>query len=254
MSPDEIRSFLRQLARASGELIADFYGRNSVGVEIKSDATPVTEADRGAEKLLREMILSAYPHHGVIGEELGRINEDSDYQWVLDPIDGTKSFLHRVPLFVTLIGLMYRGRPIAGAIHQPITGMLCIGADGSTTLNEAPVRVRKVRSIQEASVLSSGYEFARQGWESAGFTKLRQEARMFRTWGDGYGYMLVASGIADIMLDPKMAIWDLAALIPVIEGAGGTITGWDGGDPLKSLSAVASCGEFHKDIIALLGT
>ncbi|HYD83238.1 MAG TPA: histidinol-phosphatase, partial [Opitutus sp.] len=224
------RSFVAQLAEKSGDFIRPFFGDHAVAVDVKSDASPVTAADRGAEKLLRSLIAEAFPTHGIIGEEFGSENADAEFVWVLDPIDGTKSFISGVPLFGTLIALLHRGQPIVGAIHQPILRQLVIGDGTTTTLNGRPVRCRRTTRIEDATFLTSDplNPAQYQPKSYTAYEALARRARLVRTWGDAYGYLLVACGWADVMLDPVMNPWDIAALVPVIRGAGGTITDWSG--------------------------
>ena len=136
------RPFVAELARASAEFIKPFFGNPSTAVELKADDSPVTAADRGAEAVMRELITARFPDHGIIGEEHGNHHPDAEWVWVLDPIDGTKSFITGVPLWTTLIGLLHRGQPVLGAIHQPTLGQLVIGDNHTTTLNDRPVRAQ----------------------------------------------------------------------------------------------------------------
>jgi histidinol phosphatase-like enzyme (inositol monophosphatase family) len=149
------RSFVKELAVASGDFIRPLFADPSLAVEIKEDASPVTAADRGAEELMRRMIAQRFPQHGIIGEEFGEERPDAEWVWVLDPIDGTKSFITGVPLWGTLIGLLHRGQPVLGAIHQPILGQLMTGDGHVTLLNDRPVRMRACSRLEEATVLTS---------------------------------------------------------------------------------------------------
>jgi myo-inositol-1(or 4)-monophosphatase len=257
MNREPFVAFLQELAAASAEVILPYFGRLDLGVELKSDASPVTLADRGAEKVMREMIEHRFPTHGIIGEEYGNVREDAEFVWVLDPIDGTRSFITAVPLFVTLIGLLHRGKPILGAINQPVLRQLMIGDGSTTTLNGNPVRVRPVTALSQATVLTTDPGFPARYQNGAGFASLVDQSQLYRTFGDGYGYLLVAAGWADIMVDPIMNAWDLLPLIPCIEGAGGRITNWQGESVLKtgtngSLSAVACSPGLHDAVIRTL--
>jgi myo-inositol-1(or 4)-monophosphatase len=246
------RAFMTELAEKSGAFIRPHFANTSLGVEFKSDASPVTIADRGAEQLMRTLIAAKFPSHGVIGEELGNDRPDAEFVWVLDPIDGTKSFISGVPLFGTLIALMHQGQPVLGAIHQPILQQLMIGDGQTATLNGRAVRVRPSTKIEEATLLMSDPTHPAKYQNGAAFAALQNRARIARTWGDCYGYLLVASGFADIMMDPIMNPWDIQALIPVIRGAGGIITDWQGGDPVKANSMVAANPTLHPQVIAAL--
>lgn len=246
------RPFLIELAERSGDLIRRYFGNHSVSVESKADASPVTIADREAETLLREMIQKRFPDHGIVGEEFGNVNADAEWVWSLDPIDGTKSFMSAVPLFGTLIALLHRGQPVLGAIHQPILRQLMIGDGALTTLNGAPVRVRGERTLIDATLLTSDPLFLAKYQNGAACEQLARTVKLYRTWGDCYGYLLLASGWADIMIDPIMNPWDIAALIPIVRGAGGVITDWQGGDPVKASAIVAAAPELHASVIAML--
>ncbi len=246
------RTFLGELAAHSGEFIRPYFANPALVVETKSDATPVTLADRGAEELMRRLINARFPNHGVIGEELGSDRPDAEFVWVLDPIDGTKSFATACPLFGTLIALLHRGQPILGAIHQPILGQLVIGDGTTTELNGRAVRVRPMARVEDATVLSTNLLSPARHQNGPAFEALIRRARLVRTWGDCYGYLLVATGWADVMCDPIMNPWDIAALIPVIRGAGGVITDWQGKDPVGANSIVAAGPQLHAAVIAAL--
>ena len=243
--------FSEELARASGEIIMRYF-RSGVAVETKADESPVTIADRQAEETMREMIMKEYPEHGIIGEEFGVHNEGAEYQWVLDPIDGTKSFVSGTFLFGTLIGLMKGDQPIVGAINHPVTSHLLIGDGAETRLNREAVRVSKTRELREAVMCYSDFIHVGQYQNGIAFQQLMGMTSYNRTWGDCHGYFLVATGYADVMLDPIMHLWDIVALIPVIEGAGGKITSWNGGPPLSGNGIIASNGPLHSQVLRVL--
>ena len=247
----EFLDFSKELARASGEIIMSYF-RSDFTVETKADESPVTIADRQAEEVMREMIMKAYPDHGIIGEEFDEHNEGAEYQWVLDPIDGTKSFVSGTFLFGTLIGLMKDGQPIVGAIHHPLTAHLLIGAGKETRLNDEIVRVRGTRQLRDAVMTYSDFIDVGKYQNGIAFQQLMGKTRFNRTWGDCHGYFLVATGYADIMLDPIMHLWDIVALVPVIEGAGGKITSWNGGPPLSGNGIIASNGVLHSQVLRVL--
>lgn len=249
---EELKAFIAELARASGELIMRYWNDGNVQVDRKADATPVTEADRGAERIMREMINQRYPAHGIIAEEFGNEREDADFVWVLDPIDGTKSFVGHVPLFGTLIGLLHKGEPVIGCIHQPVLGELLIGDNETATLNGKPVHVRDCEKLEAAVICTTDPELFNPAKGIPGLSRLADAALLTRSWGDCYGYLLVATGRIDLMLDPVMEPWDVLPLIAIIRGAGGVITTWDGGDPAKGRSAVAAGPGIHPIIIDIL--
>jgi len=248
------RPFLIELARQSGDFIRPYFANPTLAVELKADQSPVTLADRGAEELMRRLIEKKFPSHGIIGEEMGNVRETAEWVWVLDPIDGTKSFMSACPLFGTLIALMHQGEPVLGCIHQPILQQLMIGDGRTTTLNERPVRMRSRENLAEATLLTSDTPNLSRYQNGPACERLIAQTRLFRTWGDCYGYLLLASGWADVMIDPIMNPWDIQALVPVIRGAGGVITDWRGKDPVKGESIVAANASLHPQVIATLNS
>lgn len=246
------RSFMVELARRSGELILPYFLDGGLKVELKDDASEVTEADRGAERLLREMITDSFPGHGIVGEEYGADNPDAEFVWVLDPIDGTSAFVTGVPLWGTLIALTHEGQPLLGCIHQPVLGQLLIGDGVTTTLNEQPVQVRHTSELGEAVLLHSDQLTPAQYQDGEAFDELASRCRLVRTWGDCYGYVLLATGRADIMCDPIMNRWDIDALVPVVQGAGGVISDWQGKDPIGADSIVAATPGLHRQVMEIL--
>jgi len=245
------RSFITELAHQSGAFIRPHFGRLDLAVETKSDASPVTLADRGAEELMRGLIAKKFPAHGIIGEELGSEHPDAEFVWVLDPIDGTKAFITGVPLWGTLIALLHHGQPVLGVIHQPVLGQLMIGDGTTTTLNDRPVRCRATTRLADATLLTSDTLNLAKYQNGPACDRLLAQAKLVRTWGDCYGYLLVASGWADVCLDPIMNPWDLAALVPIIRGAGGVITDWRGGAAYPAESTIASATPtLHTHVLA----
>jgi len=252
MKTKEFSDFIRLLAEKSGEVIKPYFAKANLTVETKEDRTPVTEADRNAEALMRDLIRKAYPDHGILGEEFGQENTSAEFVWVLDPIDGTISFLRGCPLFGTLIGLLHGGTPLLGAIHQPLLNQLCIGNNKETTLNGRPVHFRGTRELSEATLLTTDVIHVTQYQKKEGFERLLGQVSLFRTWGDCYGYLLAACGGADIMLDPIMNPWDILPLIPVIQGARGVITTWSGGDASQGSSCVVANRQLHPRVLEVL--
>jgi histidinol-phosphatase len=249
------RSFAIELAERSGELIRPYFGGSSdaLGIELKADETIVTRADRDAEALMREMIRARFPDHGVRGEEYGDDRPDAEFVWMLDPIDGTISFASASPLFGTLIALLHNGEPFLGAINQPVLRQLCVGDGETTTLNGREVHVRQTPGLADATLLLTDLLDVPKYQDGPAFESLMQEVRLVRTWGDCYGYLLVATGHADIMCDPIMNAWDIAALIPVIRGAGGVISDWQGKDAVGAKSIVATTSQaLHDEVIRRL--
>jgi len=253
MNLEPFRLFMAELAEKSGDFIRPLFASPGLSVEFKADESPVTAADKGAEKLLRSLIAKKFPAHGVIGEEMGSDRPNAEFVWVLDPIDGTKSFISGVPLFGTLIALMHNGQPVLGAIHQPILRQLVLGDGKTATLNGRTLLVRPTTKIEEATFLTSDPLNPAKYQNGAAYEALTRRARLVRTWGDCYGYLLLAAGWADVMCDPIMNPWDIQALIPIVRGAGGIITDWQGRDPVKAESIVAANAALHPQVIAALG-
>lgn len=248
---EELIDFVHALATESAAVIRRYF-RTGYTVELKEDQSPVTVADRTAEQLLRRRILERFPDHGVIGEEHGRTNPGAAYQWVLDPIDGTKAFVSGCYLFGTLIALTLEGRPILGAIHQPLLDDFLVGDGRSAWLNGRPVRVRPCASIEEAVLLNTEHWNVGRHHDGVAYERLTRRVARYNNWGDCHGYYLVATGGADIMTDPILNEWDLMALVPVIEGAGGRITDWNGRDVIGGYGAVATAGDIHDEVIRAL--
>lgn len=249
----QFRPFAIELAAASGAFIKPHFADPALTVDVKSDSSPVTIADRGAEALMRQMIEARHPDHGILGEEYGALRTDAEFVWVLDPVDGTKAFTTGCPLFGTLIALLHHGQPCLGIIHQPVLGQMMIGDGVTTTLNNRPVRCRATTRIEEATLLYSDPFTAERYQNGAAFEALARRAKLARTWGEAYGYLLLAAGWADIVIDPIMNPWDIAALVPIVRGAGGAISDWQGGEAHNAASTVAGATpELHKAVIAAL--
>lgn len=248
----DLMKFIATLARESAAVIMPHFRSATLTVERKGDASPVTEADRGGELRMRELIAERYPTHGVVGEEFDDSNPGADLVWILDPIDGTISFTGGSPLFGTLICLAHEGRPVLGAIHLPAVGQLLVGDGRETRLNGTPVRVRTGVSLEEALLLVTDIGNIDRYRPGVRFTDLLKRVRVMRTWGDCYGYAQVAAGWADVMMDPIMNRWDLMALIPVVEGAGGRISDWSGNDAAAGDSCLAAPPALHEAVLEYL--
>jgi myo-inositol-1(or 4)-monophosphatase len=196
--------------------------------------------------------MAEFPDHGILGEEFGEHNPDAEYKWILDPIDGTKSFICGTVTFGTLIALVKNGQPVLGAINQPILGEFLIGDNITCTLNGFDTKVRNCEKLSDAVLLTTDHLNIKKYQDINKFNSLLDKVKLYRNWGDCYGYYLVATGYADIMIDPVMNIWDFMALIPVIKGAGGVITDYKGGDPVKGKSIIASVPGLHNEVIKIL--
>lgn len=257
-----------RFALQAGEVTLRHFRNLALVVERKGDGSPVTLADREAEQTLRKLIAAEFPTDAIVGEEYGVSAGDSGYTWVLDPIDGTKSFIHGVPLYTTLIGVLHgesteSGTPQLGVIHAPATGETVYATTGGKAWSlgpgssePRPARVSSQDSLGKSLVLTS--EVASFGLHAGGdalprYLELQAQARLCRTWGDGYGYLMVATGRAEVMLDPVMNLWDAAALAPVIEGAGGRFTDWRGVATVHSGDSIATNGVLHPAALAALG-
>ncbi len=243
----DLLAIARRAAAIAGEVIMPLYDQG-VTVELKADRTPVTAADRGAEEAIRTFLARECPAHGILGEEFGETPGDGRHRWILDPIDGTKSFIHHVPLFGTLVALERDGEPVIGVIACHAVGETAYAARGlGAFMNGHPARVSTTSSLADATVLMTSFKRMPRHHARA-FTNLTERAGLMRTWGDCYGYLMVATGRADAMLDPVMSIWDVAALSPVLSEAGGRLTTWDGSRAIGD-SAVATNGTLHGAIL-----
>jgi myo-inositol-1(or 4)-monophosphatase len=243
--------FAKLLADESGRIIRKYF-RTQISVESKTDLTPVTIADKTAEEIMRQMIMKEYPDHGILGEEFGKHNEGAEYQWILDPIDGTKSFICGAVTFGTLIALLKNGEPLIGVINQPVLNEFLIGDSNISELNGIKVQVRECSVLSEAILLTTDHLNIRKYRNADKFDVLIKKVKLYRNWGDCYGYYLLATGFADIMIDPIMSVWDSMALIPIIRGAGGIITDYQGNDPVKGNSIVAAAKEIHNEVIKII--
>jgi histidinol phosphatase-like enzyme (inositol monophosphatase family) len=251
MQSKEFTEFICTLAEQSGEVIKPYFASADLAIEIKEDQTLVTQADRQAEAVMRDLIRKRYPAHGILGEEFGPENASAEFVWTLDPIDGTFSFARGCPLFGTLIGLLLCGTPILGVINHPVLNQLCIGNNAETTLNGRAVRLRATDHLSDAMLLTTDLASI-DNHRRKGFEELLKRTRLYRTWGDCYGYLLVASSGADIMLDPMMNPWDILPLIPIIQGANGVITTWSGTDASQGNSCVATNKTLHPQVLEIL--
>lgn len=249
-----------EIAREAGQVTLEHFRSRDLRVERKGDDTPVTAADRRAEELLRTRIAASFPDDGVLGEELGEEEGGSDFRWILDPIDGTRSFVHGVPLYGTLVAIQRAGGPVeAGVVRMPALGEAVHAARGGGAwhvVGEAeavPARVSRTSDLDEALFLTTEVE----SWDRRGageaFSMLQERAALTRTWGDCYGYLLVATGRAEVMVDPAMSLWDAAALLPVLAEAGGTFTDWRGGGRPDGGDGLGTNGRLAGKVLEVLG-
>jgi histidinol-phosphatase len=254
MNSSEIQSrleFAVKIAREAGQFTLQHYRKPGLAVERKGDGSPVTVADQGAEKLLRMLIAERFTADAIMGEEFGESPGTSGFQWVLDPIDGTKSFVSGVPLYTTLVAVMKEGEPLIGVIYAPAAKEMVYAAVGLGAWHviddgePLPARVSNVDSLSEAVFLTTcvrSYTIDRKADGRPVFDRLAESCRVGRTWGDAFGYLLVATGRAEIMIDPVMNLWDAAALLPIITESGGEFFDWQGRATVHSGEAVATNG------------
>jgi len=216
-----------RLADAAGAAIRPFF-RKPFAMEAKADLSPVTEADRAAEAAMRAILAEERPYDGVIGEEYGPDRPDAERVWVLDPIDGTRSFVAGRPIFGTLVALLDQTKPVLGMIDQPISGERWLGAAGQpSTLNGAPIRTRACDGIAQAHLATTGPGyFGPESWTA--FERVRAAARDTLWGGDCYNYGLLAAGHLDLVIEDGLKLYDFAALVPIVEGAGGRMRDWCG--------------------------
>lgn len=248
-------------ALAAGDLTLTHYRTSDLVVEAKSDDSPVTIADKSAEQLVRKRIGETFTDDTVQGEEFADAIGASRYRWIVDPIDGTKSFVCGVPLYSTLLALLIDDKPFAGIIHIPALGETICAADGmgcwyraASNASWTEARVSSKSAVASAVLLTSQRDlFARRGAE-ANFTALENAAWVTRTWGDGYGYLLVATGRAEIMVDPRCNPWDVAAMGPIMSEAGGRFSDWKGVASCTSGEGVATNGKLHDEVLRALQT
>ncbi len=224
-----------------------------VAVEWKEDQSPVTLADRGAEQLLRTSLLQRFPQDGFLGEESGSTAGSSGYRWIIDPIDGTRSFVRGVPLWATLVGLEYKGELIAGVAYLPALNQTfrALRGDGAFR-DERSIHVSKVADLKDAHVFYSSLSWFIKAGREAQFLKLLKQTQRQRGFGDFYGFVLVAQGGGDLMVEHGVHAWDLGALIPIVLEAGGKMTAWDGKIDIEKPDVLASNGLLHEAALRIL--
>lgn len=244
-----------RLADAARAAILPHY-RSRLAIDDKLDASPVTQADRGAEQAMRAILAAELPEHGIVGEEFGRERDQAEWVWVLDPVDGTKSFIVGRPTFCTLIGLLHHGRPVLGLIDQPVLAERWVGVEGqATTLNGIAAQTSDIAGLAAARLGSTGPQYL-PGAAGEGFARLQAQCR-FTVWGgDAYAYALLASGGYDLVVEAGLKLHDFAALVPVVKGAGGVMTDWQGNELDRDSDGsvlVAATPALHAAARAVLG-
>ena len=250
----------QSMARLAGQSTLSLFQTERLQVDFKRDRSPVTEADHKAEQILRDCILGPFPQDSILGEELGQVDGTSGFRWVLDPIDGTKSFIAGVPLYGTMVGLEHAGDPVAGVIYFPGLDEIVYAARGegcwTCRANQIPRRtsVGTKSNLSECTFLVTDVKsFAKCGAMPA-YLALDNAALLTRSWGDCYGYYLVATGRADLMIDPILNCWDAVAAMPIIEEAGGRFCDWHGERRTDSGNAVAANEHLMPQVLEILRT
>lgn len=263
MTTVDFAAFVEKLAGIAAETILPFF-RTALHADDKGGGgmfDPVTEADRAAEAAMRRLIRATFPHHGIIGEEFGAVQSEADYVWVLDPIDGTKSFIAGMPVWGSLIGLMHLGRPVYGMMVQPFT-MECFTGDGTGAAWRGPGSDRKMTQRKLATRRCAGLAQATLMTTSpllfpapklAAFRRVEGKVRLSRYGGDCYAFAMLAAGHVDSVIESGLKVYDIVPLIPIIEGAGGVVTAWDGGPAVNGGDIAASCNsQIHEAVLSLL--
>ena len=250
---NDLLEFSVEIARTAGDITLKYF-RRQPETHKKTDGSFVTIADREAEAYLRQAILKRFPDDGVVGEEEEERSGSSGRRWIIDPIDGTFAYVHGVPLFGVLIGLEVDGDYSLGVINIPVLEEMVYAAKSlGCFLNGTPARVSATANLEDALLLCTDFSAcARYGFGAAA-NAFQQRAKTSRTWGDCYGYVLVATGRADVMLDPVMNLWDCAALLPIMEEAGGTFTDWRGERTAAAGNAVATNRVLFDEVMSVIG-
>jgi len=248
----ELTAFAVESAQLAGAFTLGYFNAGTPH-ELKADRSPVTAADRGAEERLRKRIGDAYPDHGILGEEYGETTGNGRARWILDPIDGTVSFICGVPLYAVLVGFEYDGEMVAGVIHLPALGETVWASKGQGCWwNGRRAHVSDTRTLAQARLCTCGTKLLYEKGRGAAFERVREQCLLDRGWSDAYAYALVATGRAEIVLDPVMSIWDNAACMPCITEAGGSFTDWNGIATHRANEAMATNGALLEPTLAAI--
>ncbi len=247
-----------EAAREAGKITLEYFQTDDLVVDRKADDSPVTVADRRAEQHLRKRIAEEFPDDGIVGEEFPTTEGTSGYRWIVDPIDGTKSFISGVPLYGTLVGVEHQDRGVIGVIYMPALNEIVYAATGQGAWHETPSNSRRPACVSSVAKLSDGLfctcevkTFLNSDRQAA-YDRLQATAQISRTWGDCYGYLLVATGRAAAMIDPVANVWDIAAVQPIIEEAGGRFTDWQGQPTIHSGDGIGTNGRVHEEVLRLV--
>jgi histidinol phosphatase-like enzyme (inositol monophosphatase family) len=260
MTAVDFASFVEALATHSGEAILPFFRTSLAALDKSSDGAfdPVTEADRAGEVVMRRLINANFPSHGIVGEEFGVERGDAEYVWVLDPIDGTKAFICGLPIWGTLIGLTRYGRPVYGMLNQPFSRERFSG-DGKASSYQGPagrrsLRVRDCASVAQALITTTHPRMMAPA-ERQRFDRLEERAKLSRYGGDCYAYAMLAAGHIDLVVEAKLKPYDIVAIIPIVEGAGGVVTTWQGTDASGGGTVIAAGDRrVHREALAILNS
>lgn len=251
-SLESLMQAVAEVAQVAGDIAAGYFG-TGVAVDLKADGSPVTVADRTAEERARAWIEQRFPNDGVLGEEFGLVRPGARRRWVLDPIDGTKSFVRGVPLWGTLVACVAGAEVLAGAAYFPAVGEIVVAAPGEGCWwNGARCRVSAVAALQAATVLTTDEKFTARPDRRGAWRRLADEAGVARSWGDCYGYLLVATGRAEAMVDGVVGDWDTAPFLPIVEEAGGVFTSWESERTVFGRSAVATNAALAREVRLIL--
>jgi histidinol phosphatase-like enzyme (inositol monophosphatase family) len=249
-----ILDFAIEIARGAGEITLRYFRRDLVP-ERKPDGSYVTVADREAERFLRSRIEERFPTDAILGEEEGERPGTSGRRWIVDPLDGTYSFVRGVPLYGVMIGVEVEGDPAVGVVNLPAIGELVYAARGlGCFLNGKPARVSRIESLDRALLAATDFAQGQPNQFSKVMAELQRRFRTAKTWGDCYAYMLVATGRADVAIDQLMNIWECAALMPIIEEAGGTFTDWKGNRTIRGGNAIATNGRLLEQTLEIINS
>lgn len=241
-----------EAARQAGQLALRYFAGDFV-VEWKEDVSPVTVADREAESLLRTRLLGAFPGDGFLGEEHGELPGSSGYRWIIDPVDGTRNFVRGIPLWGTLVGLEYRGEPIAGVVDVPALGQTYRALRGEGAWrDDRRLRVSEVGELGQSTIFYTSLSWFERAGRRDVFLDLANRVQTQRGYGDFYGHVLVAQGSGELMVEHGVHIWDVAAIQPIVEEAGGRFTDWDGTPNIHRPDVLASNGRLHDEALRIL--
>ena len=247
-----------EIAKAAGHHTLKYFRHPDLQFDAKKDDSPVTIADREAEQLVRKLIAEQFTDDTVQGEEFAEQTGTSDYRWIVDPIDGTKSFICGVPLYSTLLAVEYQGEPLGGVIYIPALDEIIVAVVGEGSWTKAceadwqTARVSSKSDMSEAVFVVSQVDSFDERDALEAYKHLEKAARITRSWGDGYGYLMVATGRAEMMIDPICNAWDVAAISPVVTEAGGKFTDWKGVETTRGGDGVGTNGLLHDAVLKIL--